>query len=242
MAMLRSLIRSFVTDSVSLQKRLMQCFTLGQYDEALKLGLQLKDQALKDHGENHPIFLHALGSLGQIYRLKGDHDQSIALTKEMHDKLERQFGEENKSTIRSKHMLGVCYRMKGMPDVALGLFHEALALRKKYAADEVLDLAENLMELGKCYLMLGEQEKARVVVSEGKTMIGEKYGYNNIILAKVLEVDAEVHIACNQPGKALESLRTALNMNREWFGTEHRNTQHTQTLLDTLLQKHPNLV
>lgn len=234
---LRALVRAFASDSVSLQKRLVQCFSLGQYKEALQLGQELKANTLREHGENHPVHLHVLGSLGQIHRSLGDFDQSIALTTEMHDKFLRQFGEENQSTIRSKHLLGACYAAKGAADVALGLLLEALTLRRKYAAEETLDIVENLVELGKCYVMLGQSEKGKSVVEEAKRLIGEKYGYDNILMGKVLEVSASTVQASN-PQEALSALRTALRMHQEWYGAEHRTTQHTQSLLDQLLRDH----
>lgn len=240
MALVRAVLRAFASDSTSLQKRLVQCFSLGQFNEALKLGQELKANTLKEHGENHPVHLHVLGSLGQIHRSLGDFEASIALTTEMHDKFLRQFGEQNKSTIRSKHLLGSCYAAKGAPDVALGLLLEALSLRRKHAADETLDIVENLVELGKCYVKLGESEKGKAALEEAKHLIGQKYGCDNILMGKVLEVSASVVQASN-PQEALTALRTALRMHQEWYGTEHRTTQNTQTLLNQLLQANPQL-
>lgn len=241
MALARAIVRSFASDSASLQKRLVQCFSLGQFNEALKLGLELKANTLKEHGENHPVHLHVLGSLGQIYRSLGDFDLSVSLTTEMHEKFLRQFGEQSRSTIRAKHLLGSCYTTKGAPDVALGFLQEALTLRRKYAAEETLDIVENLLELGKCYVMLGEMEKARGAVEEAKGLVGEKYGYDNILMGKVLEALAHIAEKANNPQEALTCLRTALSMHQEWYGPLHRTTIHTQSLLDQLLRAHPQL-
>lgn len=241
MALARLFFRGFSTEAMSLQKRMSQCFALRQFDEALRIGEELKSVAKAQHGENHPKYLQAIGGIAQTFLAAGQYDRAIEHAQEMHDKYLTQFGEEHKTTIQCKHVLGTYLMAKGQFDAALVQLHEALALWRKQQRLEILDLFETLLELGRCYFCKTDYEKSLLVLREAKKLIGDKYGYDNYLMGKILEQLSPAQAAAGDLQTAFESQRIAYEMHREWYGPEHSTTRQSQQRLEQLQALHPQL-
>lgn len=178
---IRSVLRAFaITDQtiIDLNRRLSQCYMLGNYQEGLSIAEKAYEQS-KGIGENSQLHLTACSNLALMYKTAGRYEEAISLYEHAHQNNFNTFGEFHKNTITIKQNIAATYKAMGSPDKAVSILQKIIEVRR--GQENTSDLVSALNILSACYRDLGNYSKAKECVKEAIDTVEGRYGKGNIM-------------------------------------------------------------
>ncbi len=153
----------------------------GDYDEALKLFLSIKQKAKAiDSKDAQKLFATVIGNIGSVYYERGDYDDAIKNFEEQ--KLLCDGLADKKPYIKAISNIGAIYHDKGDYETAMKYYSEAKELCEKHSCKkEYLGMLDSIAVL---YIDKGEFDTACKILFEQQALaekVGDKKSYSDAV-------------------------------------------------------------
>ncbi|MEO6610844.1 MAG: tetratricopeptide repeat protein [Chitinophagaceae bacterium] len=145
---------------LDLNKKFVELFQQGKYEEAIPYAEKAFATAKKELPEDHPDYATNLENLGWVYLTAGYYSKAEPAYKELVKLKARLLGKEHSDYATMLNNLAILYYYMGEYVKAEPYYLEALSVRKKVLGDEHPDYATSLDNLGALYAAVEEFEKA----------------------------------------------------------------------------------
>ncbi|MBM4284619.1 MAG: tetratricopeptide repeat protein [Deltaproteobacteria bacterium] len=149
-----------IDDLVEIDKKIIQLYDAGRYQEALPLchqSLQMKEKAL---GADHPLVAASLINAALIYKSMGYYSEAKVNYEKALQILKRSPEPEAHATAMAMDNMANLYQEIGNFDLALPLYRSALEYFESKLGPDHLDTATALNNLAQLYRAMGAPEKA----------------------------------------------------------------------------------
>ncbi|CAG9316331.1 unnamed protein product [Blepharisma stoltei] len=222
--LLKGLLRVFATSENAikeLNRKLSQCYSLGDYQEALSIAEQAYEES-KELGEYNQMHITACSNLALMYKTVGRYENALNLYENAYKSYTNILGETHKNTVTIVHNIAATHKARGEPDKAIPLLEKIIEMRRN--SENTSDLVSSLNILGSCYKDIGNLEKAKTYIKEALDIIEERFGKGNVMSVNSLNAMGLVCKANKEYELAEKYLKEALQLRENWHGESHPET------------------
>ncbi len=156
-------------------------------------------------GAEHPDVASTLNNLGIVLTFLLRYDEAVARYDQslrLHEKLE---GPEHPNVALASHNLAIALRRMGKPLEARAAFERALQIRRKALGINHPESLHSAQALVKLLIGVGDLEAARRTLDEVKETRALMSGADSVEMLPVLELEAELYLAGEYWGEALQT-------------------------------------
>lgn len=210
--------------------------TIGLYDAASPLQHEALTIRLRLLGEEHPLTLESMDSLGVLLQKQGKPEEAEPFTRAALEGFRHVLGDDHPSTLRAINNMATLLQAKGMSAAAEPYYREALDRRAQVLGYGHRDTLSSLANMGFVLVDLGKPVEAERYYREALKRRRETLGDDH----------RDTIISINNLGYLLQSrgdlaaaeplLREALERFRRVYGDEHQDTLTAVSNMGFLLQ------
>ncbi|OSZ81337.1 hypothetical protein CAP36_08910 [Chitinophagaceae bacterium IBVUCB2] len=162
---------------LDLNKKFVELFQQGKYEEAIPYAESAFDKAKKELNTAHPDYATNLENLGWVYLTAGYYSKAVPVYQELITIKEILFGKEHPDYATMVNNLAILYYYMGEYVKAEPYYLESLRIRKKILGEDHPDYATSLDNLAALYAAVDEYEKAEPLYKQAmgirKQVLGE---------------------------------------------------------------------
>jgi len=194
------------------------CSRYRMFGEELKYQAKVVEWDDANRGETDRLsMVRRASKLGDLYYDLGRLDDAERLLLQVVDRFRKLRDDDNIFQATALLKLAKIYRKRGDLTKAESYCEEVLRISEaKLRRRKTVGIAYTMMEMGMIYTAQGVPEMAKFSLDEAHDLFGrylEQDPQGNIEILRAL---ASSHLKKDEPGKALELLRTALQRCRDW--------------------------
>jgi serine/threonine-protein kinase len=182
-------------------------------------------------GEAHPSVATAHHNLGYLRNMIGDYNEAAEELQRALALREQIFGTANPLTAVTRSALAEVRYAVGDLDGAQSLLDQALTIQRETLGEDHLLVAENVLCLALVELELGQAESAEQLLAQARPIITGEDDYLSIYQ----EIQARIHIAEGNLGRAETVAREALRLRSESLGEDDLATASSHLQLGDIL-------
>ena len=195
-----------------------------QFDRSVELLHEVITQRKSLFGENDPVILISMSSLGCCCQGKGMLKKAIELYKKTLQKQKSLFGENDRYTLTSMNNLAACYQQKGMLEEAIELHKQTLEKGKSLFGENDRTTLTSMNNLAYCYQQKGMLDEAielhKKTLEKRKSLFGDNDRYTLTSMNNL----AECYQQKGMLEEAIELHKETLGKKKSLFGGNDRNT------------------
>jgi tetratricopeptide (TPR) repeat protein/CHAT domain-containing protein len=220
----------------ALDHRIEQLYSAGKYAEALTVAERYVDAVRKAHGEQHPTYANAIGSLAQVLQATGRLAEAEPLYRRALAIDEKALGPEHLSVARDLNNLAEVLRATDRPAEAEPMMRRALAVAERRLGSRHPGLAGPLNNLAALLKDTNRPGEAEPFYRRALGIDERKYGPRHPTVATDLNDLALVLEATKRPAEAEPLFRRALAIDERSLGPEDANVAVVLNNLAALLK------
>ena len=195
----------------------------GDYNNAIKYGMESLELDKTLYGEQHSEYAIGLHALGAAYMAKAEYTQALSYFQKMKQVLER-IGKTNDDLYaQALNDIGSIYDDVGDLKQSENYLMQAMRLREKLSGKNSSDYANSLNNLATLYIQTGNLDKARDYFEQALKIFESIYGKDHIECAATLGNLGAVYEGLKDYNKAEQYHQRALTIRRKTFGNNHPN-------------------
>ncbi|MBE2209245.1 MAG: CHAT domain-containing protein, partial [Saprospiraceae bacterium] len=194
--------------------------SMGEYDKALPLYLEAKENTEKALGKSHPEYGTCLNNLAFLYYIMGDYDKALPLYLEAKENAEKALGKSHPVYGACLNNLALLYQNMGNYDRALPLYLEAKENMEKALGKSHPEYGTCLNNLAVLYYIMGDY-KALPLFFEAKENTEKTLGKSHPKYSTRLSNLAFLYYSKGQYDKALPLYLEAKENAEKVLGTPH---------------------
>lgn len=196
-------------------------YSLGSYEQALKLFESALKKRLTLFGEEHQLVVDTYQLLGNLYWRLGAFDKVKYYYQKGFDINTRVLGENNHKTLMSRSSLGILAYSQGDYDEALTHFKHVADARFKKLGRQHIFTAEAYNRLGAVYYEVASYEQARKKLTVAKDTYENLAMHESLKYARTLNNLGLVERQRKQYVKASETFSHAKSIELKLLGPDH---------------------
>ena len=195
---------------------------LGNYTQALALGIEVLEMRRELLGNRHPVVATSLGNVASYYSQLGNFSRALELGNEALELMRGALqSDKSPGVVTLLNNLAEYYSNLGDYTRALELGTEALEMRRELQSDKHPGVATSLNNLANFHAHLGNHARALELGTEALKMREELLGDKHPAVATSLGNLASYYLYLGDDTRALEFGIKALKMRQELLGDKH---------------------
>lgn len=207
-----------------LNKKALQLYKDGKYEEAEKVVRQSLEIAEKKYGAEHHRTGTSLNNLAMLYKSQGRYSDAEPLYKRSLAIFEKILGKEHLGIAICLNNLASLYQLQGKYADAEPLFKRALEIREKIQGKEHPDTVAGLDNLASIYKLQGKYSSAEPLYRRALEINEKLRGKEHPDTAYSLNNLAELYREQGRYSDAEPLYKRALEIYEKVLGKEHSNT------------------
>lgn len=218
-------------EAKELNRRVMELYGAGRYDEALPLAERALALREKVFGGEHAAVAQSLNHLAMLCEARGDYARAESLYGRALVLREKLHGAEHPEVAAMLNNLAGLYYVKGDYARAEPLYRRALSIREKAAGGDELEIASPLNNLALLYHVTGDYARAEPLYERALAIREKLLGAEHPDVAASLDSLAGLNFTRGDYARAEPLYRRALSIYEKALGAEHPDVA---TSLDNL--------
>ncbi|MEM7552009.1 MAG: CHAT domain-containing tetratricopeptide repeat protein [Bacteroidota bacterium] len=194
---------------------------IGNYNDALKLYLEVKDIREKVFGKKHPEYAQSLNNLALLNERMGNYEQALPLYLQAKEIEEKVLGKENPEYASTLSNLAYLYEVMGNYEKALLLYLQAKDIEEKVLGKQHPDYAISINNLAVLLWSMGNYEQALTLYLQAKDINERALGKEHSVYAISLNNLALLYESMGNYEQALTHFLNAKNIQEKALGKEH---------------------
>jgi tetratricopeptide (TPR) repeat protein len=208
---------------------------MGEYAEALSLGVATLATARRVLGDEHQVTLDAMGVLAVVHRAMGKPALAVPLQTEALAVRRRLLGDDHKETMVTAGNLAVAHMNMENYDAALPLMTEALERKRRLEGDDSANTLVSMMNLALLHNNMGKHDLAlplyRDALQRSRRVLGSRHPSTLITMARLGQA-LLLYSGGNDTAAGIALLEEAVAGQTAVLGADHPDTRHAQEVLD----------
>ncbi|HVF56604.1 MAG TPA: CHAT domain-containing tetratricopeptide repeat protein [Pyrinomonadaceae bacterium] len=203
-------------EAEQLFKQSKELHEAGKLDEALPLAERALEMARRAFGDEHANVALILGTLGVMYRDKGDYAKSEQVLKRAIEIRERAATPSPRFLAMAYNHLGTVYRDQGEHASAARMFERALSVFEQAFGHDHPETAHIYNNLASLYRDSGDYARAEETYEKALAIYSSKPGSEDLFTVQVLGGMALLYHLRGEYGRALDACKRAVRILKKY--------------------------